>query len=307
MNTNENKEMLWELLRDNNAFQGLTNTQYNNVITIFNTTLNQTSSSNKPLMEQNKEFISSMLQKLNAIKINTFQDSVKNNIVDTNVMTHQEIQKQKRNEFENNLEKRQQEFTKYMKIHIPDEIDFSDKNEEEPIKNVETLIHEKMKERSYDVFDKPEEKTNENKNTTNNVTNNVTNSDNDNKINNSNTKNDSNVINNLKKEESSSDEEIQIKVKSDIDNNVNNVNNSDNNNIQKEENIIIQNLIKRIEVLEETQQEMKTHMNELQEKLLENINAIQEKNLQNIEQNMEQHMEQNIENTIESIHNNPEN
>lgn len=293
MNTNENKEMLWELLRDNNAFQGLTNTQYNNVITIFNTTLNQTSSSNKPLMEQNKEFISSMLQKLNAIKINTIQDSVKNNIVDTNVMTHQEIQKQKRNEFENNLEQRRQEFTKYMKIHIPDEIDFNDKNEEEPIKNVESLIHEKMKERSYDVFDKPEEKTNENKNTDNNVKNdNNINDNNDNNI------NDNNVINNLKKEESSSDEEIQIKVKSEIDNNVSNVNNSDNNNIQKEENIIIQNLIKRIEVLEETQQEMKTHMNELQEKLLENINAIQGKNLQDIEQN--------IENTIENIHNNTE-
>ena len=147
MNTGENKEMLWELLRDNNAFQGLTNTQYNNVITIFNTTLNQTSSSDKPLMEQNKEFISSMLQKLNAIKQNTIQDNVKNNIVDPKVLTHQEIQKQKRNEFENNLEKRQQEFTKYMKIHIPEEIDFSDKNKEEPIQNVDTLIHEKMKER----------------------------------------------------------------------------------------------------------------------------------------------------------------
>ena len=182
MNTGENKEMLWELLRDNNAFQGLTNTQYNNVITIFNTTLNQTSSSDKPLMEQNKEFISSMLQKLNAIKQNTIQDNVKNNIVDPKVLTHQEIQKQKRNEFENNLEKRQQEFTKYMKIHIPEEIDFSDKNKEEPIQNVDTLIHEKMKERSYDIFDKQEEKTND----TN--TNDVNNDSN-------------NVINNLKKEE----------------------------------------------------------------------------------------------------------
>jgi len=271
MNTGENKEMLWELLRDNNAFQGLTNTQYNNVITIFNTTLNQTSSNDKPLVEMNKEFISSMLQKLNAIKIDTIQDNVKNNIIDPKVLTHQEIQIQKRNEFENNLEKRQQEFTKYMKIHVPDEIDFGDNIKEEPISNVDSLIHEKMKERSYDVFDKQEDPNNETS------------------ISDSNIKDSNNVIKNIKKEETNSDEEIQIKVKPI---------NIDNDN-QIEENIIIQNLIKRIEVLEETQQEMKTHMNELQEKLIENIdNNIQDKKLQNIE---------NIENTIENIHNNSEN
>ena len=301
MNTGENKEMLWELLRDNNAFQGLTNTQYNNVITIFNTTLNQTSSSDKPLMEQNKEFISSMLQKLNAIKQNTIQDNVKNNIVDPKVLTHQEIQKQKRNEFENNLEKRQQEFTKYMKIHIPEEIDFSDKNKEEPIQNVDTLIHEKMKERSYDIFDKQEEKTNDtNTNDVNNDSNNV--------INNLKKEETENIINNeilkenISKELNSSDEEIQIKVKP-----ISNDNDNDNDNTKKDENDIIQNLIKRIEVLEETQQEMKTHMNELQEKLLENSNIIQENNLQNnIEQNIENIIENTIENTIENIHNSSE-
>ena len=145
MNSNENKEMLWELLRDNNAFRGLTNTQYNNVITIFNTTLNQTTTANKPLMELNKEFISSMLEQLNSIKMNTLSDNVKNNIVDPKVLTHQEIQKQKRSEFENNLEKRQGEFTKYMKIHVPDAIDFGDNIKEEPISNVDSLIHEKIK------------------------------------------------------------------------------------------------------------------------------------------------------------------
>ena len=269
MNTNQNKEMLWELLRDNNAFQGLTNTQYNNVITIFNTTLNQTTTANKPLMELNKEFISSMLQQLNSIKSNTLQDNVKNNIVDPKVLTHEEIQKQKRSEFENNLEKRQNEFTKYMKIHVPDTIDFGDNIKEEPISNVDSLIHEKMKERSYDIFDKQEEKTLNENGTTNTS---------------------KKEIKNMSKEIiSSNKEEILIDVKS---------NTYDNNNIQKEENIIIQNLIKRIEVLEETQQEMKAHMNEIQEKMLENIDAIQEQKIQVVEKN--------IENTIENIHNNNE-
>ena len=278
MNTNENKEMLWELLRDNNAFKGLTNTQYNNVITIFNTTLNQTTTANKPLMELNKEFISSMLQQLNSIKMNTLQDNVKNNIVDPKVLTHEEIQKQKRSEFENNLEKRQSEFTKYMKIHVPDTIDFGDNIKEEPISNVDSLIHEKMKERSYDIFDKQEEKTLNENGTTNTSKKEIKNIDSEQLVNDV-----SKDIDIFKKEE------ILIDVKSNTD---------DNNNIQKEENIIIQNLIKRIEVLEETQQEMKAHMNEIQEKMLENIDAIQEQKIQVVEKN--------IENTIENIHNNNE-
>ena len=288
MNTNQNKEMLWELLRDNNAFQGLTNTQYNNVITIFNTTLNQTTTANKPLMELNKEFISSMLQQLNSIKSNTLQDNVKNNIVDPKVLTHEEIQKQKRSEFENNLEKRQSEFTKYMKIHVPDTIDFGDNIKEEPISNVDSLIHEKMKERSYDIFDKQEEKTlNENgtanngNDTTNSIKKEIKNMDSE------------PLIKDMSKDIIISDkEEILIDVKSNTDDNIN------NNNIQKEENIIIQNLIKRIEVLEETQQEMKAHMSEIQGKMLETIDAIQEQKIQVVEKN--------IENIIENIHNNNE-
>jgi len=287
MNTNENKEMLWELLRDNQAFKGLTNTQYNNVITIFNTTLNQTTTANKPLMELNKEFISSMLQQLNSIKSNTLQDNVKNNIVDPKVLTHQEIQKQKRSEFENNLEKRQGEFTKYMKIHVPDAIDFGDNIKEEPISNVDSLIHEKMKERSYDIFDKQEEKTLNENGTANNE--NVTTNSIKKEIKNIDSEQ---LVNDVSKDiDIFKKEEILIDVKSNTDDN-------NNNNIQKEENIIIQNLIKRIEVLEETQQEMKAHMSEIQEKMLENIDAIQEQKIQVVEKN--------IENTIENIHNNNE-
>ena len=285
MNTNENKEMLWELLRDNQAFKGLTNTQYNNVITIFNTTLNQTTTANKPLMELNKEFISSMLQQLNSIKMNTLQDNVKNNIVDPKVLTHEEIQKQKRSEFENNLEKRQSEFTKYMKIHVPDTIDFGDNIKEEPISNVDSLIHEKMKERSYDIFDKQEEKTLNENGTANNE--NVTTNSIKKEIKNIDSEQ---LVNDVSKDiDIFKKEEILIDVKSNTDDNNNN-----NNNIQKEENIIIQNLIKRIEVLEETQQEMKAHMSEIQEKMLENIDAIQEQKKQVVEKN------------IENIHNNNE-
>ena len=274
MNTNENKEMLWELLRDNQAFKGLTNTQYNNVITIFNTTLNQTTTANKPLMELNKEFISSMLQQLNSIKSNTLQDNVKNNIVDPKVLTHQEIQKQKRSEFENNLEKRQSEFTKYMKIHVPDTIDFGDNIKEEPISNVDSLIHEKMKERSYDIFDKQEEKTNNINDTTNSNIKEIKNIDSE------------PLIKDVSKDIIISDkDEMLTEAES----------KTDNNNIQKEENIIIQNLIKRIEVLEETQEEMKAHMSEIQGKMLETIDAIQEQKIRIVEQN--------IENTIENIHN----
>ena len=175
------------------------------------------------------------------------------------------------------MEKRQGEFTKYMKIHVPDAIDFGDNIKEEPISNVDSLIHEKMKERSYDVFDKEEEKTN----------------------------NETDISNGIKEIEVI-DNELLIKEIEVVDSEPlikeTNSSHEDSNEKMKynqiEENAIVQNLIKRIEVLEETQQEMKAHMSEIQEKMLENINANQEKKMQDIEQN--------IENTIENIHNNTE-
>uniref|UniRef100_A0A6C0LXJ1 Uncharacterized protein n=1 Tax=viral metagenome TaxID=1070528 RepID=A0A6C0LXJ1_9ZZZZ len=148
MNSNENKQMLWELLRDNKAFDGFSNTQYQKVIQTFNTTMTTIGDvkSTNPLIEQNKIFISEMMSRLQTIKSEP-ETTPKN---DAQLLTRDEIQTQKRNEFEKNLERRQQEFTKYMDLHIPDDIDFSDKKTEEPIQNVDTLIHAKMKERSYD-------------------------------------------------------------------------------------------------------------------------------------------------------------
>jgi len=148
MNSNENKQMLWELLRDNKAFDGFSNTQYQKVIQTFNTTMTTIGDvqNKNPLIEQNKIFISEMMSRLQTIK----SEPETMPINDDQLLTRDEIQTQKRNEFEKNLERRQQEFTKYMDLHIPDDIDFSDKKTEEPIQNVDTLIHAKMKERSYD-------------------------------------------------------------------------------------------------------------------------------------------------------------
>jgi hypothetical protein len=148
MNSNENKQMLWELLRDNKAFDGFSNTQYQKVIQTFNTTMTTIGDvkSTNLLIDQNKIFISEMMSRLQTIK----SEPETMPINDGQLLTRDEIQTQKRNEFEKNLERRQQEFTKYMDLHIPDDIDFSDKKTEEPIQNVDTLIHAKMKERSYD-------------------------------------------------------------------------------------------------------------------------------------------------------------
>lgn len=151
MNSNENKQMLWDLLCDNDAFTGLSNTQYQNIVQMFNTTLQTIGEirNNTSLVEKNKVFITEMMTKLRSVR--TSDNGILHTATTTPApLTHEEIQNQKRSEFEKKLEKRQQDFTKYMKTHIPDTPDFSDKNTDEPLGNVEALVSAKLKERSYD-------------------------------------------------------------------------------------------------------------------------------------------------------------
>ena len=147
MNSNQNKQMLWELLKDNNAFNNYTNKDYENVIVLFNESVNliNNKTPNLSLMEKNKIFIQDIMKKLNSVKkkkINIFEDNY--------VLTHEEIQNVRRNDFEEKLKNTQEDVNKAMKLERPPDIDFSDKNDDESIHNIESLIENKIKERSYD-------------------------------------------------------------------------------------------------------------------------------------------------------------
>ena len=162
MNDNQNKQMLWELLKDNRAFDNFDNKDYKTIIHLFNETVNTIDhrTPNLDLIKKNKIFIQDIMQKLSNLK----NKPKKINIMkDEYVLTHEEIQNLKRDEFEKNLQNQQNDFNNSMKVEIPKEIDFSDKNDEKPLNDIDRLIQSKLKERSYDNVPivKSNEETNE--------------------------------------------------------------------------------------------------------------------------------------------------
>lgn len=146
---NKNKELLWNLLLNNGAFNNLTEQQLpiiqndfqNLILSLYN------ENSNLNLIEQNKLFVQQMVQKINSQKQQMkIYEPVKE------IYTSQDIRNKKLDEFNNNVEKAQNEFNSVITLKTPEEINFSDsKDLDKPISNMDELIEKTISERNLDV------------------------------------------------------------------------------------------------------------------------------------------------------------
>tara|TARA_Y100000992_G_scaffold75127_1_gene47399 strand:+ start:278 stop:949 length:672 start_codon:yes stop_codon:yes gene_type:complete len=146
---NKNKELLWNLLLNNGAFNNLTEQQLpiiqndfqNLILSLYN------ENSNLNLIEQNKLFVQQMVQKINSQKQQMkIYEPVKE------IYTSQDIRNKKLDEFNSNVEKAQNEFNSVITLKTPEEINFSDsKDLDKPISNMDELIEKTIAERNLDV------------------------------------------------------------------------------------------------------------------------------------------------------------
>ena len=67
------------------------------------------------------------------------------------LITYEELQKDKRNQFDRDLNKHQEEFANAMSMKVPSVPDFSDKTEDKPIKSIEEEIKKITEQRNYDI------------------------------------------------------------------------------------------------------------------------------------------------------------
>ena len=146
---NKNKELLWNLLLNNGAFNNLNEDQLpiiqNDFQDLIFSLYNQ--NSNLDLIEQNKLFVQQMVQKINNRRqqLRTYEPV-------REIYTSQDIRGKKLEEFNNDVQKAQDDFNSVITLKTPEEINFSDsKDLDKPISNMDELIEKTIAERNLDV------------------------------------------------------------------------------------------------------------------------------------------------------------
>lgn len=153
----KNKALLWNIMYEGGFFKDISSQHLDNVKRDFETKLeemlinNNNIISTSTLTQLNKNIIGIMKNELDKYKIKKNQNNL------TEPLRIQEIHDIKLKQFNNNFEKKKNEFDELFKLKEPDEIDFSDKLDE-PIGNeinymLESAIAKREKELNI-VLDK---------------------------------------------------------------------------------------------------------------------------------------------------------
>jgi hypothetical protein len=153
----ENITTLWDVISDEDIFKFLSRDKQAKISEVFLNNIKGfyeiESSKKSSLIEINKKYI---ILILNYIR-NTFPQSIPNKIkiieepVLKELITYEEIQNDKRSQFDNDFNRIQEEFTNSMTLPIPEKPDFSDKYTDKPISEMEQMIKEITAKRNYEV------------------------------------------------------------------------------------------------------------------------------------------------------------
>jgi len=151
----QNAELLWDVILDefkidNNSSSNIRD----NVKTIFDTNFNIFVSKANPnlnIMVLNKQFLSQVVLAVNKVMPNLKE--IKRIKIEETDMPYkiEDIHNSRKNEFDIELEKRVNDFEKYINPNKPVNVDFSDKIVETKIIEMDELIAQKMNERNNDV------------------------------------------------------------------------------------------------------------------------------------------------------------
>ena len=159
--SNENKELLWNMLNTHNVFDGVSQTQLNAVKDHFERTLQKVqatssnSNGNNQLVNLNKLVLSTMLQDMTFFRPTpTPLPTPPQRPLPPTLMTAQALSEQKQAVFLNNLKTKETEFLTQLTNPIPPKIDFADVNMEEdkPLgADMDRLLAEIMAKREKDL------------------------------------------------------------------------------------------------------------------------------------------------------------
>jgi hypothetical protein len=156
-NTTDNIKMIWDVISDEDIFTFLTpdiqgkvyDLFLNNIQGFFEVERKKTNL----LVELNKKYIVLVLNhikktypyKPNKIKIFNEKPQTKE------LITFEEIQNDRKSQFEKDFNRRQEEFDDSMTLKAPPLPEFSDKESDKPIKEMDKILKEMQAQRNYEV------------------------------------------------------------------------------------------------------------------------------------------------------------
>jgi hypothetical protein len=163
---NENVKVLWDVVIDEDIIKRQSREFQENILNLFRSNLkgfyDVESQKTTNLVDMNKKYILLILNHANKqiaqIAQNVKPEYRKIKILDelpqkkvNELITYEEIQNDKRSQFDKDLTKRQEEFTNAMSLQVPPVPKFNDNLEDGPITEIEKAIKELTSQRNYDV------------------------------------------------------------------------------------------------------------------------------------------------------------
>ena len=151
----DNVEMIWELIVDEEFTRNKTEKQMQDMQIFFITEIREfyerEKSRARDLMSLNKMFIENILQKLS----NPVEPTIKlreplREPLRQQLVTAEDIQSSRMNEFEKQFAERQNEFSRSMALNVPEKPAFNDEMDK-PIGEMEDLIARTLAQRNFDI------------------------------------------------------------------------------------------------------------------------------------------------------------
>lgn len=153
---NDNIKMIWDVISDEDIFRFLTPDIQQKIYQLFLNNIQGFFDSEKlkqtSLVELNKKYIILILNHIK--KTYPYQPSkikIHNEPPIKESITYEEIQNDRRAQFDKDLTKRQEEFEDSMSIKAPPVPEFSDKKRDQPIKEMDKILKEMQAQRNYEV------------------------------------------------------------------------------------------------------------------------------------------------------------
>jgi hypothetical protein len=158
-NKKDNIQMLWDVVSDEDIFKFLSPDIQSKIYNVFINNIQgffqiERTKTNPSLVEMNKKYI---LLILNHIKQTySYQPSkikIHNDPPVKELITYEEIQNDRKSQFDKDLSKRQEEFEDFMSIKSPPVPEFADPvgKTDKPIKEMDKILKDMLAQRNYEV------------------------------------------------------------------------------------------------------------------------------------------------------------
>ena len=153
----ENIQTLWDVISDEEIFKFLSRDVQTDIANLFSKNIKGfyklEGSKTGNLIDLNKKYILLILnhiKKTNPFKPNKIKIYDELPVKENNI-TAEEIQNERKSQFERDLQKRQQEFENSITVKAPPLPEFADKFEDTPISEMDKILKEMTAKRNYDV------------------------------------------------------------------------------------------------------------------------------------------------------------